>query len=223
MTARDTTPLLFRPRRPRPLAGLVRAARWHRRKLAVLAALAAVFCILAASAPGEAESVPVVVAARDLDGGSPLSVEDLRVARYPVDLAPGDAVADPADLAGRHLIISAASGSVLTERSVVAPRGFAPGIGMALVPVRFDDAAVAGLLRVGDRVDVVASAADGSPTEVLATGARVLALPVAEQSGGPFGAGADAKGPLVLLEVPAADAGDLVQAPSRYRLTVVLR
>ena len=219
----DRTPLsLFRPRRPLPFAGLVRAARWHRRKLAVLAAVGAVLCTLAAASPAEPLSVPVVVAAADLDGGRALVDADLRIAHYPVELAPRDAVADPGVLTGRHLIASAGAGTPLTERSVVAPRGLQPGVGQALVPVRLDDPAVAALLRVGDRVDVVASPADGSPARVIAAGARVLALPGAQPSSGPFG-GADSRGPLVLLEVSPAESGELVQAETRHRLTVVLR
>jgi pilus assembly protein CpaB len=220
----DRTPLpLFQPRRPLPFAGLARAARWHRRKLAVLAAVGAVLCTLAAASPSERVSVPVVVAAADLDGGRALVDGDLRIARYPLDLAPRDAVADPGVLTGRHLITAAGAGTPLTERSVVAPRGLQPGAGQALVPVRLDDPAVAALLRVGDRVDVVASPADDSPARVIAAGARVLALPGSQQSGGPFGTSTDSRGPLVLLEVSSTEAGELVQAQTRHRLTVVLR
>lgn len=220
----DHSPLpLFRPRRPLPFAGLIRAARWHRRKLAVLAAVGAVLCTLAAASPAEPVSVPVVVAAHDLDGGRALAADDLRVAHYPVDLAPQDAVADPSALTGRHLITAAGASTPLTERSVVAPRGVQAGVGDALVPVRLDDPAVAGLLRVGDRVDVLASPADGSPAGVIAAGARVLALPGSPESSGPFDTGVDSRGPLVLLEVSPDEAGELVQAQTHQRLTVVLR
>lgn len=220
----DHTPLpLFRARRPLPFAGLIRAARWHRRKLAVLAAVGAVLCTLAAASPGEPVSVPVVVAAHDVDGGRSLTGDDLRIARYPVELAPRDAVADPGLLTGRHLITAASVGTPLTERSVVAPRGLQAGAGLALVPVRLDDPAVAGLLRVGDRVDVLTSPADGAPAEVIAADARVLALAGSPDSGGPFGTTGDSRGPLVLLEASPAEAKTLVQAQSQQRLSVVLR
>lgn len=220
----DPTPLpLFRPRRPLPFAGLIRAARWHRRKLAVLAAVGAVLCTLAAASPTEQVSAPVVVAAHELGGGNPLVSDDLRIARYPVDLVPQGAVADPGLLTGRHLITAAGAGTPLTERSVIAPRGLQAGVGQALIPVRLDDPAVAGLLRVGDRIDVLASPADGTPAEVIAPDARIVALPGAPDSGGPFGTAGDSRGPLVLLETSSEAAKSLVQAQSHQRLTVVLR
>lgn len=213
---------LFRPRRRPPLAGLLRAARWHRRKLAVLAAIGAVLCTLAAIPSQDPHTVPVVVAARDLTGGQPLGEADLRIARYPADLAPTSTIAQPDVLVGRHLISSAGAGTPLTDHAVIAPRGLQAGVGMALVPIRLDDAAVAALLRVGDRVDVVASPADGSPARIIAAGSRVLALPANESSGGPLGT-VDSRGPLLLLEVSPADAPDLIQAQARDRLSVVLR
>lgn len=189
----------------------------------MLAAIGAVLCTLAAASPAPPPSMPVVVAARDLDGGRALGGDDLRVAHYPVDLAPQRALSDPSILTGRHLITATGAGTPLTERSVVAPRSLQAGVGNALVPVRLDDPAVAGLLRVGDRVDVLASSADGSPAGVIAAGARVVALPGSPESSGPFGGGMDSRGPLVLLEVSPDEAKELVQAQIQQRLTVVLR
>jgi hypothetical protein len=45
------------------------------------------------------------------------------------------------------------------------------------MPVRLPDAGMVGLLRVGDRIDLVATDPQGSGTEVVAAGVRVLALP----------------------------------------------
>ncbi|MDO5500055.1 MAG: SAF domain-containing protein [Propionibacteriaceae bacterium] len=218
------TPALFRPRRPGPFAALGRAVSWHRRKLAVLAAIAAVLCTVSALSPAEPASVPVVVTARDLDGGRPLAEADLTVARFPAALAPADAIADPGEVHDRVLITSVGAGTPVTRRSVVAPRGFTPGAGQAMVPVRLDDPAVVGLLRVGDVIDVLATAADGSPAREIAVGARILAFPDAAEADGPLGVTAGSgPGRLVLLETSTTAAAELVRAQGRDRLAVILR
>lgn len=217
------TPPLFRPRRRSPLVALARAVSWHRRKLAVLCAIAAVLCTVAAISPAETETVPVVVAARELDGGRALSPDDLRVARYPASLAPADAVTDPAEITGRWLIAAAGSGSPIGNRAVLAPRGMQAGVGRVLVPVRLADPAVIALLRVGDVVDVLAGPADGGPARIVASATRVMALPGSESPTGPFGGMGGESERLVILEASPSEAGELVQAAGRDRITVVLR
>lgn len=220
---RSRQPSPFRPRRHSPFVALGRAVSWHRRKLAVLCAIAAVLCTVAAISPPESETVPVVVAARDLEGGRALNAEDLRVARYPAALAPADTITDPAEITGRWLITAAGSGSPIGNRAVLAPRGMQAGVGHVLVPVRLADPAVIALLRVGDVVDVLAGPADGGPARAVASAVRVMALPGSETPAGPFGGmGGDAER-LVILEASPSEAGELVQAAARDRITVVLR
>lgn len=220
--APERTRPLFRPRRRGLLAPLARAVSWHRRKLAVLAAVTAVLCTIAAASPSDSPTVPVVVATRDLAGGRALVEADLRIAHYPVPLAPSDASADPGELLGRVLIGSAGSGTPIGRNSVVAPRALNPGVGRSLVPVRFEDPAIVSLLQVGDLIDVLATGNGESPTRAIAAGARVLAIPASESTAGPFGGGGPS-GTLVLLEVSPGDANDLVAAQSRDRLAVILR
>ncbi|WP_055563475.1 RcpC/CpaB family pilus assembly protein [Streptomyces atriruber] len=86
-------------------------------------------------------------------------------------------------------------------------------------PVRIADADTVRLLRPGDRVDVIA--ADGSPAggaepRVVASGARVSAVP--EPGEGPAESGA-----LVVLSVPRDTAARLAGAGASARLAVTLR
>jgi Flp pilus assembly protein CpaB len=83
------------------------------------------------------------------------------------------------------------------------------------VPVRLVDPGVAGLLRPGDRVDVLAVAQSGEATTVVA-GVSVLALPAAPVEGALDGA-------LVVLAVPGYLAPRLSSAALSARLTVTLR
>ncbi|WP_349637115.1 hypothetical protein [Streptomyces sp. RerS4] len=85
---------------------------------------------------------------------------------------------------------------------------------MVSAPVRIADAATVRLLRAGDRVDVVA-AERGGPPKVVAAGARVAEVPVADKDGGDGGA-------LVVLSVPRDTARALVGAGAVARLAVTL-
>lgn len=213
---------LFRPRRRSPLAPVARLLSWHRRKLAVAAAVAAVLCTVAAVSPEDPPTVPVVVAAKQVTGGHALTESDLRVAHYPAPLAPAEALPEPAELIGRVLIGDAVSGSPIGRHSVVSTRAVSPADGRSLVPVRFGDPAVLSLLQVGDVIDVLAVGSGEQPTRAITTGARVLSFPATESTTGPFGSTGPSGTP-VLLEVATADAVALVAAQSRDQLAVVLR
>ncbi|MEW2163993.1 hypothetical protein AB0912_13485 [Streptomyces sp. NPDC007084] len=80
-------------------------------------------------------------------------------------------------------------------------------------PVRIADGATVGLLRPGDRVDVVA-ADSGGAVRVVASGARVTDVP---------DIGAGETGALVVLAVPRATAVRLAGAGATSRLAVTLR
>ncbi|MFG3169465.1 hypothetical protein [Streptomyces sp. NPDC048200] len=80
-------------------------------------------------------------------------------------------------------------------------------------PVRIADGATVGLLRPGDRVDVVAADGRGA-VRVVATGARVTEVP---------DVGGTETGALVVLAVPRPTAVRLVGAGTTSRLAVTLR
>jgi Flp pilus assembly protein CpaB len=86
-------------------------------------------------------------------------------------------------------------------------------VGQVAAPVRLADVAVAALVRTGDRVDVLATPADATATEVVAAGALVLAGSGADDESG---AG------LLLIAVDEVTAARLAAAATTATLTVNL-
>jgi pilus assembly protein CpaB len=204
-------------RRPRrPWLSFRRAVSWHRRKLALLAVLAAVLTGLAAAAPEGPPTVTVVRAAAALDGGARLTLDDLEAARVAATDAPDDVVADPAALAGRTLAAPVPRGQVLTEHAVVSARA-SPG--RVLAPLRLADPEATALLRAGDVVDVLAADPQAEQAFVAGRGVRVVTVPSSSEPA----AGADPAGALVLVEVDPETARVLARAAVSATLTVIWR
>jgi hypothetical protein len=84
-------------------------------------------------------------------------------------------------------------------------------------PVRIADAGTVRLLRVGDRVDVIAAeeSAAGGAARVVARGARVTNVPEPLEV-------ADGGGALVVLSVPRSTATRLAGASATARLAVTV-
>jgi pilus assembly protein CpaB len=189
---------------------------WHRRKLALLAVLAAVLTGLAAAAPEGPPTMTVVRAATALEGGTRLGLDDLEVAQVVAAEAPDEVVADPATLVGRTLAGPVPRGQVLTERAVVTARA-SPG--RVLSPLRLADAEATALLRAGDVVDVLAADPQAEQAFVAGRGVRVVTVPAPADSA----AGADPAGALVLVEVEPQTARVLARAAVSATLTVIWR
>jgi Flp pilus assembly protein CpaB len=148
--------------------------------------------VVRSAAPPPPETVAVLVAARDLPAGTALAGADLRVAEWPADGLPGGGLAAAA---GRVLASPLRAGEPVTDARVLGP-GLLTGqpAGTVALPIRLADPAAAGVVRAGDRVDVLSSegpagsAADGSAArpgyaggpsggaERVAYGALVLAV-----------------------------------------------
>jgi len=197
---------------------LRRAVLARRRLLAaLLAGLAVLSAVRAAAAPAP-PTTPVVVAARDLPGGTTVRGPDLRVVRLPAEAVPRGSTADPAPLSGRVLAAPVREGEPVTDVRVVAP-GFLDGFpGLVAAPVRVADPAAVALLAAGDRVDVVAASPDGGTAEVVVADARVAVVPRPSEGGD-----AMITGGLVVLAVTAAEALGLAAAAVSAVLSVVLR
>lgn len=102
------------------------------------------------------------------------------------------------------------------ESAAVAADPTALRPGESSVPVLLASSALAGVLRPGDVVDLVAASPSGEP-EVVAAGVRVLERPAG-------GSGlAPSSGGLVVVAVAADDAVDVAVTSSRDDLTVVIR
>lgn len=208
------SPANRRPRRP--WLSFRRAVSWHRRKLAVLAVLAAVLSGLVAATPEGPPTLTVVRAAADLAGGSRLNADDLEVTQVVGADAPEQSVSDPADLVGRTLAAPVPRGQVLTRLAVVSARA-SPG--HVLAPLRLADAETAALLRAGDVVDVLAADPQAEQAFVAGRGVRVVTVPSPVDPG----AGADPAGALVLVEVDFETAQVLARAAVSATLTIIWR
>ncbi|GAA1261647.1 SAF domain-containing protein [Saccharothrix xinjiangensis] len=132
-----------------------------RRLLALLLALAAALLTVLPDGP----VVDVLVAARDLPPDVALTAADVREVAMPPPLAPSGAVSRD-EAVGRGLTAAARAGEPLTDARLTPADPDASS-----VAVRLADGGVAGLLRPGSRVDVVATGA-----HVLAANASVVAV-----------------------------------------------
>jgi pilus assembly protein CpaB len=129
----------------------------------------ATYKMQAPSAPPAATiaTEPIVIAAIDLELGSELRNEDLKVINFPRGQAPEGAYANPAEILGRGVISSIVKGEPILPgklASAEAGSGLPTVIpeGMRALSVRVNEViGVAGYVLPGTRVDVVATA---SPT-----------------------------------------------------------
>ncbi len=115
--------------------------------------------ILLALWPEPEHTVDIVVAARDLGAGAVLTNADLVLRTLPADQAPPEAASDLAALVGHTLAVARFQGEP------ISPRHLGPGMSLGpderAVAVRVKrDRGLAGLLRPGARVGVVATLPD---------------------------------------------------------------
>ena len=178
---------------------------------AVLTAVAVVSGINAATAPPP-ERVAVVVAAHDLPAGIVLAADDLTEAAF----APGSAPDDLAvDAVGRTLAAPLRRGEAVTDVRLVGPALAEGHPGVTAVPVRLPDAGMVALLRVGDRVDLLAADPQGGGARVVAAGVPVLAIPRAAAEVGASGL----SGRLVVVGAAEGDVPRIADAAVRSFMT----
>jgi pilus assembly protein CpaB len=207
------------PRRRRPLQALARAASWHRRKLAVVAAVATVLTGLSAAAPEGPATTTVVKVKSQLPAGMLLSASDLVLDRVIASDVPEGVLTDPNELVGKTLAAPVAQNQMMTLLNVISARtSVRPG--HVIAPLRLGDAALTALLRPGDVVDVVAADPEGGdPATVVASNVRVVTVPEAPNdraSPGPDGG-------LVLIDVDSRTAAIVAQAAASATLSIFWR
>ena len=151
----------------------------RRRPLAALCAALAVLTAVRAASAEPHPSLEVLVAAADLPGGTRVTPQDLVLGTFRADSVPRGTVGSAEEAVGRVLAAPVREGEPLTDLRLVAP-GLLEGYpGLVATPVRVADAASVALLRVGDRVDLVAADPEGRSAQSVARGAPVVALPEA--------------------------------------------
>lgn len=203
----------------RRLARLHRTAQWHRRLLAAGLAAAAVAFALHAAEPEPPPTVPVVVAARDLPGGTRLGGGDLEIVDVLDGTAPDGALRETAGAAGRLLAGPVRAGEPVTDVRLLGP-ALLDGWGEGLVasPVRVADPGVLEFVRPGDRLDLIAVPMDGAAgAAVVASQVPLLTVPPRSESA------VLAEGALLVVAVTPRQATALAEAAVTSRLSVVLR
>ena len=193
---------------------LLQAVRWHRRGIALLAFFIAVATGLSALLPGQNSGAPLVVAARPLPPGTVLTGADLTVINVAPELVPEGAFTSTDALLGRCMSIGLTRGTPLTT-AALGPEGLADhSAGEVLVPFRVRDPDVAALLRLGDRLTIVATTPEGISLTV-AEHIRVAQLPAADSGGGFLGS-SGASGALIVVAAPRETARQLAAAGDQW-------
>lgn len=199
---------------------------WSRTLLArrIAAAGLVVLAGVAALRPDpDGERAQVVVAARDLRPGAPLTADDLRLEKRLAPTIPDGSQADIDTVVGSTLAGPARRGEVLTDVRLLGRRlaESAAGPNARIVPVHPADSALADLVRPGDVVDVVAASETGSgsvpkaPTVVAVDAIVVL---VSEKQKAQAASGDR----VVLVALPAASADAVAGAALTQTVTLTL-
>lgn len=189
-------------------------ARFRRPLSAVLAGIA-VLAVVETLAPTTPIRQPVAVAAHDLSAGVVLSAADVRLVAMTPDVIPDGSSSTTAAVLGHVVAGPVRAGETLTDRRVVG-RSLLAGYPQRLVaaPVRIHDAAVVGLLEVGDRIDVYAASRDTSYADRVVAGVRVVTLPSPADD--------NEEGALVVLAVTPDEAAALAEASATAPLSLTL-
>lgn len=101
-------------------------------------------------------STLVVVAAADLQAGRPVHAAELAVQEVPERLAPADAFTDPAAIVGKTLRVARSQGDVIRPGNLGQAVMLGPNDRAVAVHVS-DSGGLAGLIKPGDTVGIVAS------------------------------------------------------------------
>lgn len=177
----------------------------------------AVLAALRTLSPAPDPTTDVLVAAHDLEAGSVLGEDDLERVAWPVDTAPSG-LAAPADVLGRTVTGPVRAGEPVTDVRLVSAALLEGYPDLEAVPVRIPDDGVVGLLRVGDRIDLLATDPRSGDTQRVGEALPILALP---QDGPPAQAnGAD--GALVVVGTTPEMSENVASASATRYLTALI-
>lgn len=205
----------------RPLLVLRRLRRTvlaRRRPIAALCAAVAVAAALQANAAPPPARTMVLTATHDLPAGVVVGAGDLRRTAYAPASVPTGVLAGAGAAVGRTTAGPVRAGEPITDARLVAASLLRGYPGLVAVPVRIGDPGAVRLLRVGDRVDLLAADPQGeAPARVVGDQVPVLAIPRAGE-----GSPGLTNGALVVVGLPLDAAGDLAQASVSAFLSVIL-
>lgn len=188
----------------------------RRRPLAALCAALAVGAAVQAHSPAQPRRTSVLTAVHDLAAGSVLRPEDVRAAAYDPDSVPSGSLS-AAGAVGRTVAGPVRSGEPLTDARLVTSSLLAGYPGLVAVPLRIGDPGAVRLLRVGDRVDLLAADPQGRTARSVGADVPVLAIPRPGDDAPGLTSGA-----LVVVGALPGEAPELAQASVTSVLSVVL-
>lgn len=190
----------------------LRLARHHR--LIAAASVAASLALgLQSLAPSPAPTAAVMTARHDLAAGLTVTQSDVILVRWPSDRVPTGTVADPV---GRVLASPARRGEPITDARLRGPGLLLNQPGTLRAAIIRLGSPTGGLVRTGDRVDVLAASGTGS-VATTSTSASVIADDVLVLAGPPS-SGVDPAGEASGLDLTGAmsastgDTGSMTQS-----------
>lgn len=203
-----------------PVAALRRLRRsvLARRRLlaAVCAALAVASALRVHAAPSPPRTL-VLTASRDLPPGTTVTARDLVRVAFDPQTVPHGVVTLPGAV-GRTTVGPVRAGEPLTDVRLLGNQLLERYPGAVAAPVRIGDAASVGLLRVGDRVTILAADPErDGPAVTVADSVPVIGIPPARRADPGLASGA-----LVLVAVDATTARALAGAGVRAFLSLVV-
>jgi len=161
--------------------------------------------------------VSAVVFRDEIAGGTILTADHVELRAIVAADAPEGFLRDTSGLVGRTLAAPVPAGQVLTELALVSPR-VAVAAGQVVAPLRLADAGLVRLVRAGDVVDVLVADEHSGQARVVASSARVVTVPAADEA-----TLAETSGGLVLVEASPSVATALAQAAASGSLSVTWR
>jgi len=190
----------------------------RRRLLSAVAAAVAVAAALQATSAPPPATTAVLTAARDIPAGSVVRPGDLTSVAFRPESVPSGVLRSAEAALGRTTAAPIRAGEPLTDVRLLADSLVARYPGTVAAPVRITDAGAVDLLRVGDRVDVIAADPQGERApRLVASEVPVVGLP-AEVASTP----GLVNGGLVVLAVSQRTAQDLAAASVSAYLSIAI-
>lgn len=182
--------------------------RWRRLQRPIAAALIAVGGVMLwAQQNAPRPTVATAVAITDMSAGHIVGTSDVQLVAWPADSRPTAASDTTEAILGRRVAAPVRAGEPLTDQRVVGPSLLAAtGAGQVAVAIPANPLTSSGLIRPGDRVNLVGQTDAGPRT--LVESAMVLTL--TEDLG-------------TVLAIPSTAAAPVVQATATDSIAMVLR
>ena len=204
----------------RALISVRRAVLLRRRLLAASCLGLGLWLALRAIVGPPPPTTAVLVAAHDLPAGVLLTDSDLTTRAFAKGTEPAGLVG-AGTAAGRTLAAPLTAGEPVTDVRLVAPSLLEGYPGLVALPLRIPDSDTVALLRVGDRIDLLATDPGGAGTTTVAHDVPVLALPEPSDDSSPLGPNSAVSGRLVVVGTTSDLSESVADASVRRFLTVI--